>query len=31
MKTKTQWIKWPLATVTLIWIINGILTAIQNL
>jgi hypothetical protein len=31
MKTKTQWIKWPLAIITLIWIINGIFTAIQNL
>jgi hypothetical protein len=31
MKTKTEWIKWSLATVTLIWIINGVLNAIQNL
>lgn len=31
MKTNTQWIKWSLATVTFAWIINGVLTAIQNL
>ena len=31
MKTKTQWIKWLLATVTFLFIINGIVNAIQNL
>jgi hypothetical protein len=31
MKTKTQWIKWLLAIVTFLFIINGIVNAIQNL
>ena len=31
MKTKIEFLKWPLATVTFAWIINGVLTAIQNL
>ena len=31
MKRNINWLRWPLATVTLIWIINGIVNAIQNL
>ena len=31
MKTKIEFLKWTLATLTFLWIINGILNAIQNL
>lgn len=31
MKRNIDWLKWSLATLTFLWIINGVLTAIQNL
>jgi hypothetical protein len=34
MKTQAKqidWLKWTLATITFIWITNGVITAIQNL
>jgi hypothetical protein len=31
MKTKTEFLKWTLATLTFTYIMYGVLTAIQNL